>query len=257
MDSAPHENAPETPVKHARVLRTVKPEDLSKMEENETLAEKALNVFVTFMQQAGTPVKPLMSHFTLNRERLLIVFGSPEHVDFRKIVAKLQWDFHTRAEIRHVGVRDEAAVVGGIGSCGRALCCATWIRHFRTINVRMAKAQEISMNPTAINGCCGRLKCCLRYEYDVYAEAGRELPAIGTIVEWDEYEGVVVSRDILRGELFVRTREHGMRHVAANKTRIMTPATIQPPSDEKSDEKEEINEHSSGEWTESGPARQA
>ena len=150
-----------------RILRPANEQDLARVAENENLAEKALQRFVQLLGESGMFIKPLSAHYTLGRERLLIVFGAPDYIDCRRVVGKMQWDLKTRIEVRHVGVRDEAAVAGGIGPCGRSLCCATWLRNFRSVNVRMARAQEISLNPSAINGCCGRLKCCLRYEYDV------------------------------------------------------------------------------------------
>jgi cell fate regulator YaaT (PSP1 superfamily) len=148
----------------ARILRKATEPDLARVAENMGLAAEALQRFVELNGEAGVFIKPLTAHYTLGRERLLIVFGAPDHVDCRRVVGKMQWDLKTRIEVRHVGVRDEAAVAGGIGPCGRPLCCATWLRNFRAVNVRMIRAQELSLNPTAINGCCGRLKCCLRYE---------------------------------------------------------------------------------------------
>ena len=217
------DTAPPVTVKRPRVLRAANAQDLSKVSENAGSAEQALRTFVGLMEDTGMFIKPVMAHFTLNRERLLIVFGAPEHVDCRKAVGKLQWDLETRVEVRHVGVRDEAAVAGGLGPCGRTLCCASWLRSFRSVNVRMAKAQEVSLNPIAINGCCGRLKCCLRYEYEMYLEAGSGLPADGTVVRWGGYEGTVVGRDVLRRQVLVRTREHGMQHVAADEVTAVTP----------------------------------
>ena len=217
--------------KRPRVLRAASEQDLARAAENATVADQALRTFVGLMEAAGVFIKPLMAHFTLNRERLLIVFGAPEHIDCRKAVGKLQWDLGTRVEVRHVGVRDEAAVAGGIGPCGRTLCCASWLRNFRSVNVRMAKAQEMSLNPIAINGCCGRLKCCLRYEYEVYQESGSTLPADGTVVRWGEYEGIVVGRDVLRRQLLVRTREHGMQHVAADELAAAAAPAPAPPTE--------------------------
>jgi cell fate regulator YaaT (PSP1 superfamily) len=234
-----------------RLVRVATAADRTRLEENEALAEQALRRFVELLRENGVFVKPLLAHFTLARERLLIVFGAPDHIDCRRVVGKLQWDLKTRIEVRHVGVRDEAAVAGGIGPCGRALCCATWLRNFRSVNVRMARAQELSLNPTAINGCCGRLKCCLRYEYDTYLEAARDLPPDGTPVRWNEGEGVVVGRDVLQRKLLVRTRDEGLRHVAAAEVTVKERAGAGPAA------QEDKHEDPGGEWAEPGVARDA
>ena len=233
-----------------RILRKASEQDLARVAENEDLAAKALLRFVELNGEAGVFIKPLTAHYTLGRERLLIVFGAPDFIDCRRVVGKMQWDLKTRIEVRHVGVRDEAAVTGGIGPCGRSLCCASWLRNMPSVNVRMIRAQEISLNPATINGCCGRLKCCLRYEYDTYLEAARDLPADGTVVRWPENEGVVVGRDVLQRKLLVRTRAEGLRHVAANEVTVVT--KTEPPVAAK----EETNEDPTGEWAESGAARE-
>ncbi|MEI8242020.1 MAG: regulatory iron-sulfur-containing complex subunit RicT [bacterium] len=234
-----------------RILRKATAQDLARVLENDGLAATASQRFVSLLAEGGVFVKPLSSGYTLGRERLLIIFGAPDHIDCRRVVGKMQWDLKTRIEVRHVGVRDEAAVAGGIGPCGRPLCCATWLRNFRSVNVRMVKAQELSLNPTAINGCCGRLKCCLRYEYDVYLEASKDLPEAGTVVRWPENEGVVVSRDVLQRKLLVRTRDEGLRHVAAADVTVV--AKTDPPLAAK----EEKHEDPTGEWAKPGASREA
>ena len=235
--------------RHApRILRKATEQDLARVAENAILAEKHAQRFVQLLGEAGIFIKPLTAHYTLGRERLLIVFGAPEHIDCRRVVGKLQWELKTRIEVRHVGVRDEAAVAGGLGPCGRPLCCATWLRNFRSVNVRMVKAQEIPLNPAVINGCCGRLKCCLRYEYDTYRDAAKDLPGDGAVVRWAGNEGVVVSRDVLQRKLLVRTREQGLQHVAADDVTVVTQGEAPMAA------KEDKHEDPSGKWTEPGAA---
>ena len=235
-----------------RILRRAIEADLARVAENAELAENALRRFVKLLGESGITIKPLTAHYTLQRERLLIVFGAPDYVDCRRVVGKMQWDLKTRIEVRHVGLRDEAAVAGGIGPCGRPLCCATWLRNFRSVNIRMAKVQEIPLNPAVINGCCGRLKCCLRYEYDVYLEAAKDLPGDGIVVRWPGNEGVVVGRDVLQRTLLVRTRDQGLLHVAA-KDVITVVTKTEPPT---AAAKEETHEYPTGEWAEPGVARE-
>jgi len=203
-------------------VRIAHAQDLEQITQNENLAADALATFTRLLAEEKIYIKPLMAHFTLTRERLLIVFGAPEHVDCRKIVGKMQRDIKARIEVRHVGVRDEAAVVGGIGPCGRALCCATWLRKFQPVNVRMARMQDVALNPAALNGCCARLKCCLHFEYDTYVEASAGMPDVGAAVKWKDDEGVVVNRNVLRRHILVRTREHGFQNVPVDEITVLT-----------------------------------
>jgi cell fate regulator YaaT (PSP1 superfamily) len=207
------------------IVRLANAQDLEQITQNEKLAGEALDTFTRLLADENIFIKPLLAHFTFNRERLLIVFGAPEHVDCRRIVGKMQRDIHARIEVRHVGVRDEAAVVGGIGPCGRSLCCATWLRNFRAVNVRMARTQDVALNPAALNGCCARLKCCLHFEYDTYLEAGAGLPEVGAAVQWKDDEGVVVNRDVLRRRMLLRTREHGFQNVPVDDLTILAAST--------------------------------
>jgi cell fate regulator YaaT (PSP1 superfamily) len=149
-----------------RIKRAATPADLARLAENEKLAEQALQRFVTLLQEHGLFIKPLSAHYAMGRDRLRLLFSAPDHIDCRQVVGKLQRELQTRIEVWHAGVREETAMLGGFGTCGRALCCATWLHQFRAVNIRMAKAQDIPINPAAINGCCGRLKCCLRFEYN-------------------------------------------------------------------------------------------
>ncbi len=154
------------------IRRVATPTDLTRMADNEKRADQALQRFVHLLKESGMVIKPLAAHYTLGRDRLRILFSASNHIDCRRVVGQLQRELQTRIEVWHAGVRDESAMLGGFGSCGRALCCATWLHQFRAVNIRMAKAQNIAINPTAINGCCGRLKCCLRFEYN--ASVGKD-----------------------------------------------------------------------------------
>lgn len=156
---------PDTPPM-PRILRLATPADLARAAENAAQAEKALQRFVQLLGQAGIYVKPLAAHYLLGRERLLFIFSSRDHVDCRRVVGQLQRELKTRIEVWHAAARDEMAVAGGIGQCGRLFCCATWLRQIKSVNIRMAKEQGIDLSPMSIDGCCGRLKCCLRFEHN-------------------------------------------------------------------------------------------
>src|SRR5699024_9063621 len=142
--------------------------------------------------------------YTFDRNKLIFYFTAEGRVDFRGLVKDLASVFRTRIELRQIGVRDEAKMLGGIGPCGRLLCCSTFLGDFDPVSIKMAKDQNLSLNPSKISGLCGRLMCCLRYESDAYEEAKREMPDIGQKVNTPEGEGKVVGLNLLERVLEVR-----------------------------------------------------
>jgi len=235
-----------------RVLRLADEADVVRAHVNEGLAEEALGAFRAEIARTRLSVKAVAAYFSLNRVRLLLLYCTPKTFDGRQVMATLQRRFGARVELRQIGVRDEAGLLGGLGPCGRVTCCATWLRQFRSVNVRMAKAQELSLNPGGINGGCGRLKCCLRYEYETYQEAGATLPHDGCEVVWDGGEGVVIGRDVMRGLLTVRAAGGRIVQVAAVETTSRERPDVPRDAAEVVDSQpeEEQDEDSSGEWTE-------
>ncbi len=143
--------------------------------------------------------------------RYTVYFGAPERVDFRALVRDLARALSARVELRQVGARDEARVQGGIGPCGRDLCCATFLKDFEPVSIRMAKDQDLPLNPLKISGACGRLMCCLKYEHPLYQEFKADLPAIGASVETDEGEGRLVGYNVPAGNVVVRLSASGER----------------------------------------------
>lgn len=135
---------------------------------------------------------------------MLYYFTADGRVDFRELVKDLASHFHTRIELRQIGIRDEAKAIGGIGPCGRKLCCSTFLGDFIPVSIKMAKDQGLSLNPTKISGLCGRLMCCLKYENDEYEQAKRELPDRGKEVETPDGKGKVVGLDLLQRIIKVR-----------------------------------------------------
>jgi cell fate regulator YaaT (PSP1 superfamily) len=135
--------------------------------------------------------------FTLDRKQLLFHFTADSRIDFRELAKELAALYRTRIELRQIGIRDKARAVGGIGPCGRTLCCTNFLYNFDSVSINMANNQNIALNPTKINGSCGRLLCCLTFENDTYLEAKRGLPEVGQIVETDSGFGKVISVDIL------------------------------------------------------------
>ena len=180
-----------------KVVRIANKEDVKKNNENIKEEEKALSKAITIAKQLDLPMRFISASFSFNREQLFIRYASADRVDFRELAKKLAQVFKTRIELRQVGIRDKAKIIGGLGPCGRVLCCNSFLEEFESVSINMAKNQFLSLNPTKINGQCGRLLCCLNYEDDIYTELKKELPAIGNIVNIDGRSGKVVEVNIL------------------------------------------------------------
>jgi cell fate regulator YaaT (PSP1 superfamily) len=146
------------------VIRKATPEDCAKMEDNKRRAKEAFAVCEKKISEHGLPMKLVDVEFTFDGGKVLFYFTAEGRVDFRDLVKDLAAVFRTRIELRQIGVRDEAKLLGGLGPCGRELCCSTWLGDFVPVSIRMAKGQNLSLNPTKISGICGRLMCCLKYE---------------------------------------------------------------------------------------------
>lgn len=230
-----------------RVLRKQVSEDDVRIGENAVLAEKARQSFLLSVCREKGHVKLLHTRFSYGRDRFFIRYVAQLPVDLRRFVGQLQRDFKTQVDLWQIGVRDEAALVGCLGSCGRAVCCCTWQHQCQPVNVKMAKDQEMSLNPVAINGTCGRLKCCLRFEYEQYRVAGAHLPENGSVVtcaEYEHVEGLVIGRDVMRGRVTVRTRDGRFLTVAAEAITVLHAMRAE-------EGKEGNHEDPGGEWSES------
>ncbi len=153
------------------VLRQATAEDLAKLAENREKEKEALRVCAQKIAEHKLDMNLVSADYTFDRGKLIFYFTSEGRVDFRQLVRDLSATFKTRIELRQIGVRDEAKMIGGIGSCGRQLCCRTFLSEFQPVSIRMAKKQDLSLNPSKISGLCGRLMCCLRFESESYADA--------------------------------------------------------------------------------------
>ena len=181
-----------------RVIRIATKEDLKKYKSNIELAKKAMVECQKLIDKYGFNIKLMDASFTFDREQLMYHFLSEARIDFRSLVKDLAAIFKTRIELRQIGVRDKAKEIGGIGPCGRILCCSEYLSDFDSVSINMAKNQNLSLNPTKINGACGRLLCCLSYENEVYDEYRKGLPNLGDKVKYKGKEGKVVALDILK-----------------------------------------------------------
>ncbi|MEW6033097.1 MAG: stage 0 sporulation family protein [Bacillota bacterium] len=152
------------------VVRKATPDDQARIEENRRKEKEAIETCAAKIKEHGLDMHLVGAEYTFDRGKLIFYFTADGRVDFRQLVRDLSSTFKTRIELRQIGVRDEAKMIGGLGSCGRQLCCATFLSEFQPVSIRMAKRQDLSLNPTKISGLCGRLMCCLRYECDFYPE---------------------------------------------------------------------------------------
>jgi len=152
--------------------------------------------------------------YTFDNSKVIFYFTADGRVDFRELVKDLAAVFRMRIELRQIGVRDEAKMLGGIGSCGRPLCCHTWLTDFEPVSIKMAKVQNLSLNPTKISGICGRLMCCLKYENDIYNEMRRGLPEVGEKVRTPDGTAKVVDTSVLEGKVKVRLFVEDGKHDA-------------------------------------------
>ena len=201
----PHNVSDEAPERPLRiVIRVANDRDLARREEQKNRAADAMRICQEKVAQHGLDMKLVDVEYSVEESKLLFYFTSEGRVDFRALVKDLAATFHMRIELRQIGVRDEAKMIGGYGLCGRALCCAQFLPDFVPVSIKMAKTQSLSLNPTKISGSCGRLMCCLKYEQDVYEELLKMTPKVGAIVMTEEGRGMVVDTDLLRGTVKVR-----------------------------------------------------
>jgi len=176
-----------------RVIRRATGDDLCKIEGNRQKEAEAYAICQKKIPEHGLDMKLVSVEYTFDCNKIIFYFTSEERVDFRELVKDLASIFKTRIELRQIGVRDEAKFKGGIGPCGRPFCCSTFLEEFEPVSIRMAKGQNLSLNPTKISGVCGRLMCCLRYEASAYENAREEMPRSGDTVITPEGEGLVVE----------------------------------------------------------------
>ncbi|MFA8439001.1 stage 0 sporulation family protein [Pueribacillus sp. YX66] len=180
-----------------RVIRVATSEDIDIVERNGHEAGEAFTLCEDKIIEHNLPMKLIDVEYTFDRNKIIFYFTADGRVDFRELVKDLAAIFRTRIELRQIGVRDEAKMLGGIGPCGRMLCCSTFLGDFEPVSIKMAKDQNLSLNPTKISGLCGRLMCCLKYENDLYEEAKHELPDIGNVIRTPNGEGKVIGLNML------------------------------------------------------------
>ena len=178
--------------------------DIERMYSLKKEAAKAVKVFGQRIRERELPMKPISAEYNFDGSHLLLNFTAPDRVDFRDLARDLGAHFRCRVELRQVGPRDEARLLGGVGRCGRTLCCASWLPVFPEVSMNMAKTQDLPLNPAKVSGVCGRLLCCLSYENDVYRQQKQILPKLGQAITTPAGEGTVISLQVLRELVSVR-----------------------------------------------------
>ena len=189
-----------------KIIRIASKQDYYNHQKNKKDADIALKKCRELVKEYDLDMNILEAIYSHDREQLLFKFTSNERIDFRNLARDLASIYHTRIELRQIGVRDKAKEIGGIGPCGQILCCARYLNEFDSVSINMAKNQELALNPTKINGLCGRLLCCLKYEDDVYKECRKKCPKVGQTVKTENGEGKVVSVELLKQKYKVETK---------------------------------------------------
>ncbi len=192
-----------------RVMRRADSGDVDRQDRLHLREKDALRMCLLRLRERGLSMKLIKVEQASDGGKIQFYFSSEDRVDFRDLVRELAHVLHARVEMKQIGPRDEAKVVGAVGPCGRELCCSTFLREPGGVSVKMAKAQGLSLNPSKLAGMCGRLKCCLKYEYDTYVELGRALPKIGSRVVSVKGDGVVVRQNALKATVLVQLENEG------------------------------------------------
>jgi cell fate regulator YaaT (PSP1 superfamily) len=186
------------------VIRKATEDDLKTVEENREKEKKAFDICEKKIANHGLEMKLVDVEYTFDNSKILFYFTADGRVDFRELVKDLAGAFRARIELRQIGVRDEAKMLGCFGVCGRPCCCKSFLGEFQPVSIKMAKEQGMSLNPVKISGTCGRLMCCLKYEQDTYEHLLRHTPKVGAIVETHEGRGTVIDNNLVTGMLTIR-----------------------------------------------------
>ena len=208
--SAPQEKEKRFFLKSPRkVVRKATPEDLEQFQQNQQLEKETFQFCLRKIKEKSLNMKLVKTEVLLDRSKALFYFTAEKRVDFRELVKDLAAEFKMRIEMRQIGVRDEAKMICGIGSCGRELCCAKFMNRFELVSVKMAKEQNLALNPTKISGICGRLMCCLAYEFPTYMELKKDLPKVGRHIVTRSGRGKVIRQNVLSQTVTVELEEGG------------------------------------------------
>lgn len=205
VSAANHEVAKDAIVKPLKkVIRKATEKDMARREDNKRKEKEAFGICEELILAHKLDMKLVEVEYSFDANKIVFFFTSDGRVDFRELVKDLASRFHTRIELRQIGVRDEAKMLGGLGICGRPYCCKQFLNDFQPVSIKMAKEQGLSLNPTKISGSCGRLMCCLKYEQDAYEYLNSLTPSVGSTVKTPEGNAVVTEVNLITGYLTVQ-----------------------------------------------------
>lgn len=224
------------------VVRKAEDADLAVMEANRQKEKEAMQICQEKIAKHKLEMKLVDVEYTFNESKILFYFTADGRVDFRELVKDLAAIFRTRIELRQIGVRDEAKMLGGLGICGRPFCCSTFLDEFQPVSIKMAKEQGLSLNPIKISGTCGRLMCCLKHEQNAYEDLIRVTPRQGAYVDTPEGKGTVVDVNLITGQLKVRLEEkQDAAPISVNKKQVKVIRDVPAKGDKKAS-KDEVEE---------------
>ncbi len=203
-----------TPLPEKRVVRLAAPAETAKVDDLREDEHRVRTQTRALVERHALKMKVTEAEWQFDKNKLIIYFTAERRVDFRELVRDLARTFRTRIELKQIGVRDEAALLGGVGRCGRELCCSTWLPALKPVSLQLAKDQRLSLNPAQISGCCGRLMCCLMYEHKTYVEARRRFPREGKTLRTGRGEERVITVDIWRETVTLKSSEGDTRTVS-------------------------------------------
>ena len=205
---------------HGQILRGMSADDNNEFSHMQSGVSDVFEICQKYTKKLQLPMQLIDIEHLFGGERIVIYYLAEGRVDFRELVKQLAAEFQTRIEMRQIGVRDEAKLLADYGDCGKPVCCNTHLSEMPPVSVKMAKLQKATLDPTKISGRCGRLKCCLRYEYNIYEEMQKELPRIGSEVVTNQGRARVLNQEILTGQLLIETEDH--RRVLIDSSEVLT-----------------------------------
>lgn len=203
------------------IIRIATEEDKAIYRENKEKAKETFEICQQKIKEHGLTMFLIDCEYTFDRNKLIFYFTAEGRIDFRELVKDLASIFKTRIELRQIGVRDEAKSIGGLGTCGRKLCCSSWLGDFQPVSIKMAKDQSLSLNPTKISGICGRLFFCLKYEHDVYVEAIEKMPVVGSVVKVENQKGKVIEINPLLEQIKIEFNDKTIKTCLAEEVKVL------------------------------------
>ena len=203
------------------IIRIATEEDKAIYRENKEKAKETFEICQQKIKEHGLTMFLIDCEYTFDRNKLIFYFTAEGRIDFRELVKDLASIFKTRIELRQIGVRDEAKSIGGLGTCGRKLCCSSWLGDFQPVSIKMAKDQSLSLNPTKISGICGRLFCCLKYEHDGYVEAIEKMPVVGSVVKVENQKGKVIEINPLLEQIKIEFNDKTIKTCLAEEVKVL------------------------------------